>query len=404
MNMSESNNRKNHEEEDSSSLHVMHTSLPADFSQDDLEFAQELNTLLSPQDEELPPYYVQTLMAAEDPRYQPVDQNFTLMTSARVFRSLHLRRRLFPTRRSLPVAFSDAFRDAFSRKAALVWIATFMLIMLCTVAFTAPSFERGMVYLLQGTRSGTMGVHKFPDHVKHSPYFADADFSSAPPQISLLATQQQLHFKMYWPQFIPAKYQLSSINIYEDPGNTWADGPILELVYSLIGTTAPKGTGEIVIREFLPVDEVLQVVQDGSAHPIGIDRNGNAKAIYVEGQWLSRGKMSPSIWSSIGRRELISQQNGVVFWIAGDQLDGINLQTLMSISQSMGPFTFSSPSFIKENSVTVLQADDSSVGPFANDVLAIFSNDGVTGPYYIDVSSYVAAINASAGKITTHGH
>ncbi len=404
MNMSESNNRKNHEREDPSSLRAIHTSLPADFSEDDLEFAQELSVLFSPQDEELPPYYAQTLMAAEDPRYQPADQNFTLKTSARVFRSLHLRRRLFPARRSLTGAFVDTFRDAFSRKVALVWISTFMLIMFCTVAFTAPSFERGMVYLLQGVRSGTLGVHKFPDHIKHPSYLANADIDAGPPQISLFATQQQLHFKMYWPQSMPANYLLSSINIYEDPSNTWADGPILELVYRLAGTATPKGSGEIVIREFLPVDEVLQVVQDGSAHPIGVDQNGNAKAIYVEGQWLSRGKMSPSIWSSVGRRELISQQNGVVFWIAGDQRDGINQSALMSIAHSLHPFTFTNPSLVKEDPVTILQADDSSVGPFANDVLASFSNDGVTGPFYIDVSSYVAAINAPSGKITLHGH
>lgn len=400
MNMSEFNNLNDPDREDEPSV----SALPADFSEEDLEFAQELSTLFSPQDEEMPPFFAQTLLAAEDPRYQPVDHSFAQKTSARVFRSLRLRRRLFPARPSALNIIVDTIRDTFSRKVVVAWTAAFLLLMFCTAAFTAPSFERGMVYLLQGARSGTLAVHHYPRHVNHYRYYDNADFDSAPPQVSLSAAQQRLQFKMEWPQYMPGNFTLADINLYSDPGNTWANGPILELVYNMNGNIAPQGTGQIVIREFVPQEEVLQVVQDGAAHPIDVDQNGNARAIYVEGQWLPRGKIPTPTWSSIGRRELIYQQDGVVFWIAGDQRDGVNQNVLWSIAQSLHPVDFSHLMLLKEGSVTLLQADDSSTGPFANDVLAIFPDDNTDSPNYINMSSYIAGITASQSNHVPHGH
>jgi hypothetical protein len=401
MTMSEFNNLNNPDREDEPSV----SSLPADFSEEDVQFAQELNALFSPQDEELPPYFAQTLLAAEDPRYQPVDHNFAQKTSVRVFRSLRLRRRLFPARPSALSAIADTIHEAFSHKIVVAWTAAFMLLMVCSVAFTAPSFERGMVYLLQGARSGTLGVHHYPGHVKHSNYYANADFDAdaQPPQISLSAAQQRLQFKMEWPQYMPGNFELNNIIIYDDPGNTWANGPILELVYSMNGDITPQGTGQIVIREFLPQEEVLQVVQDGAAHPIDVDQNGNARAIYVEGQWLPRGKLPTPLWSSVGRRELIYQQDGVVFWIAGDQRDGVDQSVLWSIAQSLHRVDFSHLMLLKEGRVTLLQAEDSSSGPFANDVLAIFPNGNTDGPSYINMSSKQAGIAFSKSKPASHG-
>lgn len=403
MNMSEFNNQNNDEQGEAFSLRTRHVSLPDDFSEDDLEFAQELNMLFSLEDEELPPYFAQTLMAAEDPRSLPAEEGFAQKTSARVFRSLRLRRRLFPTQRSLISAIGETFRDVLSRKAALAWVASFVLLMMFTVAFTAPSFERGMVILLQGAPSGILRVHHYPGHVTRPAYLGDED-APASPQVSLFALQQQLHFKMSWPDTLPTNFALTAINSYDDPGNTWADGPVLELIYSYVGPGMPKGTGEIVIREFLPRQDVLQVVQDGAAHPIGVDQNGNAKAIYVEGEWLPRGKYTPAIWSNVGRRELIFQQNSVVIWIAGDERDGIDQNVLWSMAQSMHPVTFLRSAMMRDDTATLLQADNTSGGPFVNDVLAIFSNDGVDGPYYINESSYTSGMNASSGKAVPHGH
>lgn len=405
MNQSDNQNNKNDNQRnyDAEQLALL-SSLPPDFNEDDLDFAEELHTLFSPVDEELPPYYVQTLLDSENPRYSVADTVFAQKTSARVFRSLKLRRRLFPAHRSLFSSVGEALREITSRRNLLAWTAVLVLIMLCTVAFTAPSFERGMTMLLSGARGGVLRVHQYPGGVKPSSNATSESNIVPPSQISLLQAQAQLHFKIYWPESMPVNYTLSAINIYKSPANTWADGPVLELVYTMTTNgAAPKGTGEIVIREFKPLEEVLQVVQDGAAHPIGVDQYGNAQAIYVAGQWLPRVKSWLPVWSSLYRSEIISQQAGVVFWIAGDQRDGMNEQTLWPIARSMHTIAYTHPGFFRGAVATVLQADDSASGPFATDLLAIYSDDGTANPYFINMSSY------KSGKLTTiktnrHGH
>src|SRR5439155_9349013 len=74
--------------------------LPADFSEEDRAFVQELNALFTLDEEELPPYFVQTLLEADDPRFQIVGPGFEQKTIARVFRRLKLRRRLFRASRA----------------------------------------------------------------------------------------------------------------------------------------------------------------------------------------------------------------------------------------------------------------------------------------------------------------
>jgi hypothetical protein len=182
---------------------------------------------------------------------------------------------------------------------------------------------------------------------------------------------------------------LTTINFYEDPSNTWADGPMIELIYDLaIPDNQIKGTGQIVIREFKPTQQVLQLVQDGAATAIDPDQNGNARAIYVDGQWSRRGKLQP-LWISGGRSEVIYQQDGVVFWIAGDQRDSIGKKALWSIAQSMQPLSFTRPTLLKGELATLLADDNSSGSPFSNDVLVIFPDNSNDSPYYISVSSYL---------------
>ncbi len=112
--------------------------IPADFGEEDLALAQELNTLFSLQEEALPPYYVQTLLASEDPRFYPVEHGFEHKTSARVFRRLKLRRRLFYAPRSMLAALITGISGIYARRSLVVSAAVFMLIVLFTVAFTAP--------------------------------------------------------------------------------------------------------------------------------------------------------------------------------------------------------------------------------------------------------------------------
>ncbi len=121
MSMSEYE-EQNHRERDNLFPSTLEPGLPADFSEEDALFAQELGTLFSAPDEILPPYYAQTLLQAEDPRYTIIDNAFEQRTSARVFRSLKLRRRLFRSARSYYAQVArglgsspDAYYDAHRR-------------------------------------------------------------------------------------------------------------------------------------------------------------------------------------------------------------------------------------------------------------------------------------------------
>ncbi len=408
MSMSEYENQ-NHKEWDNPFPSIIEPALPDDFSEEDVAFAQELSALFSAPDEMLPPYYAQTLLQAEDPRYTVVDKAFAQKTSARVFRALKLRRRLFSRSRSPLGAIGETLHDVTMRKSLLVWASALMLIMMLTVAFTAPSFAQGVSMLLRQSRNGVLKVHNAP-HVQqhHSADFVPNmhSWDIHPTQVPLTTVEHILSFPFYWPQWIPANYTLDSIKIYEDPNNTWADGPVVDLVYDVdMHHFVPKGTGQIVIREFNPVEQVLQVVKDGNAYPIDPDQFGdNPRAIYVDGQWMGTGKLLQPIWQQGGRSEVIYQQNNVVFWIAGDQRDGINEKVLWKMTQSLQTASTITPAFCKDCAIATILVPSSSnalFDPFANDFIYASSMDGSNGQYYMTMSAY-AYISGKVGL--THGH
>ena len=92
MSMNEFERQLNNEGDD---FPVRGQTVPTDFSEEDVAFAQELNSLFASGKEELPPYLVQTLLESEDARFRVVDHGFEHKTRARVFRRLKLRRHLF---------------------------------------------------------------------------------------------------------------------------------------------------------------------------------------------------------------------------------------------------------------------------------------------------------------------
>ncbi|HEY6540213.1 MAG TPA: hypothetical protein VIZ18_04710, partial [Ktedonobacteraceae bacterium] len=346
-------------------------------------------------DEILPPYYSQTLLQAEDPRYTPVDDAFARKTSAQVFRALKLRRRLFPRRRSPLGAIGETLHDIMKSKSFVAWAAALMLIMMLTAAFTAPSFEQGVSLLLHGSRNGVLKVHNAPQNIHHNTpdsMYNIRSYNPRPTQAPLFTAERMLSFPIYWPQWIPANYTLDSIKIYVNANDTWADGPIVDLVYDIDAThSAPKGTGQIVVREFNPLVQVLQVVQDGYASPINADQYGeNPEAIYVDGQWVLTGKMSPRVWKHGGRSEIIYQRDNVVFWIAGDQRDGINQQALWKMVQSLQNTSPVTSALLKNVKATIYlpTSIDATYDPFGNDIMYIASADGSTGQYYMTMSAY----------------
>ncbi len=405
MSMKEFDQELNNEGNDSLSFAVSEQEVPLDFGEDDLIFAHELNSFFSPEQEELPPYFVQTLLASEEQLFRPVEPGFEHKTRAQVFRRLKLHRRLFHSPRSACDAFISGINNIYARGSLFISALVFMFIMAVTVAFTAPSFASGMAILLQGAHSGVFQVSAYPKSVhtfSHKHRFSQNNEDNQHREITLLEAQQQLHFKIFWPLSLPHNYDLSSIYLYHGAEESWSDGPIVELVYSLDGVKS-KGTGQIVIREFIPNQDVLQVVQDNAVHPIQVDQYGQPAAIYINGQWQTVGKFSHK-WIFGERSELIYQQNGVLFWIAGDQKDGIGEKDLWNLAQSFRTIPMNHYALMSSDTPNVTQVYLGDVlDPFSQEIVRIFPDDNPGSAYYLGVSSNDST-NPLAPQIGTHTH
>ncbi len=310
--------------------------LPEDFSEEEYELAHELNSLFSISQEEMPPLFVQTLLAAEDLRFEPVDDNFERRTQAQVFERLRLHRQLFS--RNSQSSLQRWMKPLIVSRSLITIIAACLLFMIITMALAGPTFASGWTYLWSGKHSGVIQVTTYPAITAPSTAMQQG---SDIHQLSLDETISRLHFPMFWPYDIPTRYSQSDIYLY--PGDPdWSDGPIVLLSFAY---NAPDGTvKQIAICEFKPQGKVLQVVQDGSAHQIKINRDDSPAALYIEGQWQvndqENGQLSRDgshTWVHTDRSELIYEVSdpGVVFWIVGDRSDGIDEGTLGTIAKSL---------------------------------------------------------------------
>jgi hypothetical protein len=379
MSMSEFERQPNKKEEDSISFLVHRRVIPADFSEEDIVFAQELEALFALDEEDIPPYFVQTLLEPDDPGFQAVEPGFERKTRARVFRRLHLHRRLFSSRRP-PLGLAASGVPV--RRSLVAVIAVCMLLMLFTVAFTSQSFVEGVAVLLHGARAGVYQVHTYPNGVTSVSYGQN---HAQAQHVNLAVAQQRLHFPIYWPQMTPNSYLLENIYLYQEPEQTWADGPLLELEYDNASPAATiHGTGQIAIREFKSNENILQVVEAGAADAIQIDTKGRAQAIYVDGHWISSNRFSHH-WVYGGRSELIYQKDGVVFWIVGDQRDGIGKDALLKIAQSLEVVNIGHFGHIEVEMTDAVQLVDGSSGLFTGDIIAAFPDDGEGSPDLIHV-------------------
>jgi hypothetical protein len=156
--------------------------------------------------------------------------------------------------------------------------------------------------------------------------------------LTLVTAQQLLHFPIYWPS-MPDNYVLGNMYLYHGTEESWQwiDGPIMKSVYEFAkpGITV-RGTGQIVVWEFKPKGIVLQGIQMGSAHQVQITEGGQA-ALFVNGQWVKINQSSHK-WVYDGSGELIYEHDGVIFWIQGDQNDGIGQHALVDIATSLKNF------------------------------------------------------------------
>jgi hypothetical protein len=354
--------------------------LPDDFSADDAAFVEELTSLFSLDHEEVPPLFVQTLMASEDLRFQPVEEAFEKKTSARVFRRLHLKRRLFQaphfSLRALPPprSFLPASRPLIASATACV------IFMLLTVIMASQAFASGLAYLWSGPHSGVLQVNAYPSVT--APAQDAGEQNDQNKQISISEAQKHLRFPLYWPQDIPERYAQHEMYLY--PGDqTWADGSVVVLTFTY---TAPGLTPrQIAICEFKPQGRVLQVTQHGAAHRIEIGSDGSS-GIYIEGQWTqpTNATVQPS-WVYTDRSEMIyeNKDTGVVFWIVGDKRDGIDSAVLKQITQSLQLFEYSPDDVhMGERFDRVTQAVNRMPWPFANDVIYLDNPDNPGGPSF----------------------
>src|ERR1019366_8265761 len=336
MSISEFDEQPSGKENDLFSLSPWEKDLPDDFSAEDMAFAKELEGLFSPCDEEVPPYFVQTLLEPDHPRCQIVEQGFEQKTYARVFRRLKLRRRLF--RSHTPLHLPGRTLPPVRPMIAL--ITACMLFALVTMITTGTSFASGLAILWAGPHSGVLQLKNYPKELP-TPIVQKQDdqYSSQPQikQISMISLQSQLLFPMYWPDAMADGYSLDSLTVLNNPDQNWADGPVLQLNYDyLLPGVKAHGTGRIAIREFKPTGQVLEVVQAGAAHAITLGNNTSGQvAIYIDGQWGKKTKVSQATWLFGTRSELIYEHDGVIFWIVGDQRDGINGAILQNIASSM---------------------------------------------------------------------
>ena len=370
---------QSHEEErDSDTLLTHGQALPQDFSEEDIAFGQELKSFFALDEEKIPPYFVQTLLEPDNPRFRVVEHGFEEKIRARVFRRLKLHRRLFGQRRSS----LKSMPAAPLRRYWLVLVAACMLFVLFTVAFTGQSFVEGVSFLLKGSHAGVYQVHSYPMALLTPSYDQNYDQYS---RISLTDVQQRLHFPMYWPLVTPKNFDLDGINLFQNTNQIWADGPILELQYDYSSPGASAhGSGEIAILEFKPNDSVLQII-GGAPQTVLADAKGTPEAIYVNGQWVSLNRYSHR-WITGGRNELIYQRNGIVFWIVGDQRDGIGKDILLGMAQSLQKIN--AGRFMHEGvQMTATQLVNDSTGLFAGDIIAVGSDDGLSGPYLIRLGS-----------------
>nr|BBH93329.1 hypothetical protein KTA_15280 [Thermogemmatispora argillosa] len=356
--------------------------LPPDFSEEEVAFAQELDTLFSLPEEEIPPYFVHTLLESEDPRFAPVDPGFEQRIRSRVFQRLKLQRRLFVVEERR--VWKELVHGVGLSRRLLLAGVSLLLFMLLTMLITAPSFASGLVILLQGVQSGVYPVHgPLTRPVVSSPLNTTVGHND---QVSLLAVQRELHFPLYWPTEIPNHYVLRNIYLYSDHVRgwpVWTDGPMLEFRYSLMAPGSPwHEAGELAIREFKPHGQVYQVVEADAIHPLQVDDQGRAAAIYVEGQWVTINTYARR-WIYNGHCELLTQRNGVVFWIAGQCVPqtGLNVETLLSVADSLEELQLQHLLHAGVSLVSATEVNRYLPGPFDGVILSLSLDSSLDSPY-----------------------
>jgi hypothetical protein len=328
---------------------------PADFTTDEAALAADLRRLFSPEREELPPRYVETLMG--ESRQRPLESGFEQKLTYRVFRQLNLPRRpLFEPAAERRTSRMAAIARRTGQVGATSLIST-LLLMLMSVFIAGPSFAAGMRLLLGQT--GVQRVASYPTTVRTSAKSAPpAAATTLPPDALVLWLGRSVH-----------NYAYSGISQISSQG--YSAGPVVELNYNLQSTNH-AGTGILTVREFHlahDLSSVLQVVADDSVTPVKIN---DQQGVFVDGQWSQVGLRH--IWTAGGKGELIMEQGGLILWIVADQRDGIDAAQMVAIAKRLTPAPLESLQPRHRQLRSVAQGMEASLDPsFKDEVLALIS-------------------------------
>lgn len=335
-------------EENLSYLPRKRRGIPDDFSEEERAFVRELDSFFAIDKEDMPPYFVQTLLASEDLRFQPVDPEFEKRTCTRVFRRLELSHQPEPCRPLRHSHRSSARTPANVLAMSRSFMATAVacMLILITVLSTNTAFTSSLSPLLTGEHGGKWLPSKSAPLRYFSPSIlvdcsvlacsdSGADKVS---QLDLSDTQMQLEFPVYEPLQMPKNYVQKGAYLYQGLDQRLADGPALELNYDKsVASGVPQDAGRITIYEFKPKEMVFQTIRFGATtHQIKIDPR-RPSAIFVDGRWMDNKSIMP--WVYNGRSALIYEQDGVVFWITqSNSVDSKALDSLHSLASSLQIF------------------------------------------------------------------
>lgn len=303
---------------------------PDDFTLEDAQFAAELHAFFPIEDEELPPLYIETLLG--DDAIAPLAQSDLRRMTYRVKRKLGLPRKPLFTRQWAPSAWADQISvaqvtDAVKRtsRPLVALMALMVFCMLGTMYLATPSFAQGLRIIFGDT--GAQQVSRYPRNV-------------APEKHVESAVSQVSQMPLFWLGTTSGEYYYQGMRTL--PQTEWSNGPILDLQYVLSARTAQQtGSGVLDIREFQisqSLGAVLQSVQEGSVTSVMV--NG-LNAVYVDGMWVS-AQGQRTVWQSGTRSMLIFENDGVIFWIVGDQRDGLGQAQLVQYASELTPATMDS--------------------------------------------------------------
>ncbi len=325
---------------------------PSDFTEEEKRFAAELRELFPIEREILPPLYVQTLL--EDEPHAPLSRGYTRRLTSRVMQRLNLPSRSLTPRRSrlgLPEGMTLSALSEPLRRAGtpvITALALVMTLVIGSVYLATPSFAEGLRLLLG--QSGAQQLDSYPTNVV-GPVKSESARSQG--------TAPSAPMPLFWLGPVNNGYSYIGMSLLDQ--QDWSNGPVLDIQYALTqpatqalaakdqtasatdskdskngqATSAPVGgSGLLDIREFQissAYKAVLLAVQNGSATMTTV--NGQ-QAVYVDGMWIvSQGGRKS--WQSGTRSMLIFERDGVVFWITGDQRDGLTSYPLTQIAAAL---------------------------------------------------------------------